>query len=126
MTESIIAGPSMNFAIRIVKFYKYLAEEKKIFVISKQLLRAGTSIGANISEAFYAQSRADFINKMNIALKEAGESEFWITLLYKSELIDSKSYDSLISDVKQIIGTLVKIINSSKKREEKPFNILTF
>ena len=109
MTESIIAGLSMNFAIRIVKFYKYLAEEKKIFVISKQLLRAGTSIGANISEVFYAQSRADFINKMNIALKEAGESEFWITLLYKSELIDQKSYDSLISDVKQIIGTLVKI-----------------
>jgi four helix bundle protein len=118
MTESIIAGPSMNFAIRIVKFYKFLTEEKKIFVISKQLLRAGTSIGANISEAFYAQSRADFINKMNIALKEAGESEFWITLLYKSELIDQKSYDSLISDVKQIIGTLVKIINSSKKGEE--------
>ncbi|MBO7100114.1 MAG: four helix bundle protein [Bacteroidaceae bacterium] len=123
MTESIIAGLSMNFAIRIVKFYKYLAEEKKIFVISKQLLRAGTSIGANISEAFYAQSRADFINKMNIALKEAGESEFWITLLYKSELIDQKSYDSLISDVKQIIGTLVKIINSSKKGKSVP---LTF
>lgn len=123
MTESIIAGLSMIFAIRIVKFYKYLAEEKKIFVISKQLLRAGTSIGANISEAFYAQSRADFINKMNIALKEAGESEFWITLLYKSELIDQKSYDSLISDVKQIIGTLVKIINSSKKGKSVP---LTF
>ena len=123
MTESIIAGLSMNFAIRIVKFYKYLAEEKKIFVISKQLLRAGTSIGANTSEAFYAQSRADFINKMNIALKEAGESEFWITLLYKSELIDQKSYDSLISDVKQIIGTLVKIINSSKKGKSVP---LTF
>ena len=124
MTESIIAGLSMNFAIRIVKFYKYLAEEKKIFVISKQLLRAGTSIGANISEDFYyGQSRADFINKMNIALKEAGESEFWITLLYKSELIDQKSYDSLISDVKQIIGTLVKIINSSKKGKSVP---LTF
>jgi len=123
MTESIIAGLSMNFAIRIVKFYKFLTEEKKIFVISKQLLRAGTSIGANISEAFYAQSRADFINKMNIALKEAGESEFWITLLYKSELIDSKSYDSLISDVKQIIGTLVKIINSTKKGKEQPFNV---
>ena len=123
MTESIIAGLSMNFAIRIVKFYKFLTEEKKIFVISKQLLRAGTSIGANISEAFYAQSRADFINKMNIALKEAGESEFWITLLYKSELIDQKTYDSLISDVKQIIGTLVKIINSTKKGKEQPFNV---
>ena len=90
-------------------------EEKKIFVISKQLLRSGTSIGANVSEGSYAQSRADFINKMNIALKEAAESEYWITLLYKSELIDQKAYDSLISDVKQIIGTLVKIINSTKK-----------
>jgi len=124
MAESIIAGLSMNFAIRIVKFYKFLVEEKKIFVISKQLLRSGTSIGANISEGFYAQSRADFINKMNIALKEAGESEFWITLLYKSELIDQQSYDSLISDVKKIIGTLVKIINSSKKTGRN--NPLTF
>ncbi|MBO6124308.1 MAG: four helix bundle protein [Bacteroidaceae bacterium] len=115
MTESVIVRLSMDFAIRIVKFYRVLVEEKKIFVISKQLLRSGTSIGANVSEGSYAQSRADFINKMNIALKEAAESEYWITLLYKSELIDQKAYDSLISDVKQIIGTLVKIINSTKK-----------
>ncbi len=115
MTESVIVRLSMDFAIRIVKFYRVLVEEKKIFVISKQLLRSGTSIGANVSEGSYAQSRADFINKMNIALKEAAESENWITLLYKSELIDQKAYDSLISDVKQIIGTLVKIINSTKK-----------
>ena len=115
MADSIIGKLSMNFAIRIVKFYKILTEEKKIFIISKQLLRSGTSIGANVSEGKYAQSRADFINKMSIALKEAGESEFWITLLYKSELIDKKSYESLIDDIKQIIGTLVKIINSSKK-----------
>ncbi len=115
MADSIIGGLSMNFAIRIVKFYKYLTEEKKVFVVSKRLLRSGTSIGANISEGVYAQSKADFINKMNIALKEASESEYWITLLYQSELIDQESYDSLIADVKQIIGTLVKIINSSKK-----------
>ena len=108
----------MDFAIRIVKFYSYLAEEKKVFVLSKQLLRSGTSIGANVSEGTYAQSRADFISKMNIALKEASESEYWITLLYKSELIDQKAFDSLISDVKQIIGTLVKIINSTKKGKE--------
>lgn len=126
MTESVIARLSMDFAIRIVKFYRVLVEEKKIFVISKQLLRSGTSIGANVSEGSYAQSRADFINKMNIALKEAAESEYWITLLYKSELIDQKAYDSLISDVKQIIGTLVKIINSTKKGIEYPFNILIF
>ena len=116
MADSIISKLSMDFAIRIVKFYSYLTEEKKVFVLSKQLLRSGTSIGANVSEGTYAQSRADFINKMKIALKEASESEYWITLLYKSELIDQKTYDSLISDVKQIIGTLVKIINSTKNK----------
>lgn len=123
MADSIISKLSMDFAIRIVKFYSYLTEEKKVFVLSKQLLRSGTSIGANVSEGTYAQSRADFINKMNIALKEASESEYWITLLYKSELIDQKNYDALISDVKQIIGTLVKIINSTKKGKEQPFNV---
>ena len=90
MADSIISKLSMDFAIRIVKFYSYLTEEKKVYVLSKQLLRSGTSIGANVSEGTYAQSRADFINKMNIALKEASESEYWITLLYKSELIDQK------------------------------------
>ena len=123
MAESIIGNLSMNFAIRIVKFYKFLTEEKKGFIISKQLLRSGTSIGANVSEGVYAQSRADFINKMSIALKEASESEFWIALLYKSELIDQKTYESLDDDIKRIIGTLVKIINSSKKKQH--FNTLT-
>ena len=123
MAESIIGNLSMNFAIRIVKFYKFLTEEKKVFIISKQLLRSGTSIGANVSEGVYAQSRADFINKMSIALKEASESEFWIALLYKSELIDQKTYESLDDDIKRIIGTLVKIINSSKKKQH--FNTLT-
>ena len=123
MAESIIGNLSMNFAIRIVKFYKFLTEEKKVFIISKQLLRSGTSIGANVSEGVYAQSRADFINKMSIALKEASESEFWIALLYKSELIDQKTYKSLDDDIKRIIGTLVKIINSSKKKQH--FNTLT-
>ena len=70
MADSIISKLSMDFAIRIVKFYSYLTEEKKVFVLSKQLLRSGTSIGANVSEGTYAQSRADFINKMNIALKD--------------------------------------------------------
>ena len=104
----------MDFAIRIVKFYKFLTDEKKVHVLSKQLLRSGTSIGANVSEGTYAQSRADFINKMNVALKEASESEYWITLLYRTEIIDEKSYESLIKDIKQIIGTLVKIVKNSK------------
>ena len=114
MADSVIGALTMDFAIRIVKFYKFLTEEKKVYIISKQLLRSGTSIGANVSEGAYAQSRADFINKMNIALKEASESEYWITLLYKTEVIDQNSYESLINDVRKIIGTLVKIVKNSK------------
>lgn len=105
---------SMNFAIRTVRFYKFLTEEKRVFIISKQLLRSGTSIGANVSEAVFAQSRADFISKMSIALKEAGETRYWIELLYKSEIIEHKVYESLLCDIKQIIGTLVKIVSNSK------------
>ena len=114
MADSIIGMLTMDFAIRVVKLYKYLSEEKKVYIMSKQLLRSGTSIGANVSEGVYAQSRADFINKMNIALKEASETEYWITLLYKTEVIDQKAYESLSSDVRKIIGTLVKIVKSSK------------
>ena len=114
MKDSVIAMLSMNFAIRTVRFYKFLTEEKRVFIISKQLLRSGTSIGAKISEAEFAQSRADFISKMSIALKEAGETRYWIELLYKSEIIEHKVYESLLCDIKQIIGTLVKIVSNSK------------
>ena len=115
MKDSVIAMLSMNFAIRTVRFYKFLTEEKRVFIISKQLLRSGTSIGANVSEAVFAQSRADFISKMSIALKEAGETRYWIELLYKSEIIEHKVYESLLCDIKQIIGTLVKIVSNSKE-----------
>ena len=114
MKDSVIAMLSMSFAIRTVRFYKYLTEEKRVFIISKQLLRSGTSIGANVSEAEFAQSRADFISKMSIALKEAGETRYWIELLYKSEIIELKVYESLLCDIRQIIGTLVKIVSNSK------------
>ena len=114
MKDSVIAMLSMNFAIRTVRFYKFLTEEKRVFIISKQLLRSGTSIGANISEAEFAQSRADFISKMSIALKEAGETRYWIELLYKSEIIEHKVYESLLCAIKHIIGTLVKIVSNSK------------
>ena len=114
MKDSVIAMLSMNFAIRTVRFSKFLTEEKRVFIISKQLLRSGTSIGANVSEAEFAQSRADFISKMSIALKEAGETRYWIELLYKSEIIEHKVYESLLCDIRQIIGTLVKIVSNSK------------
>jgi len=116
MPKSVVSELCMNFSIRIVKFYKYLTDEKKVFVLSKQLLRSGTSIGANVYEGEFAQSKADFVNKMSIALKEANETQYWLELLYKSEIIDEKAYISLDNDAKQITGTLVKIINSSKNK----------
>ena len=109
-----IVDLSFSFGVRIVKFYKFLTEERKVYVLSKQLLRCGTSIGANIHESIHAQSKADFISKMNIALKESDETDYWLRLLFKSEVISEKEYDSLEKDIKQIIGTLVKIIKTSK------------
>jgi four helix bundle protein len=112
-SDNPIVDLSYNFGVRIVKFYKYL-NDKQIYVLSKQLLRCGTSIGANIHESIHAQSKADFISKMNIALKEADETDYWLRLLKDAEIINEKEFDSLEKDVKQIIGTLVKIIKNSK------------
>ena len=93
MKESnVIVDKSMNFAVRIVNLYKYLTKEKSEYVLSKQLLRSGTSIGANVNEAVRAQSPADFVAKMNIALKEAGESEYWIKLLEKTDYLSRLSW----------------------------------
>jgi four helix bundle protein len=83
--DNLIADLSENFALRIIKMYNYLRKEKKEYTLSLQIYRSGTSIGANVSESKNAQSRADFISKLSIALKEAGETEFWLRLLYKSE-----------------------------------------
>ena len=102
------------FAIRIIKLYKYLSEEKKEFVISKQILRSGTSIGANISESIFAQSRMDFVSKMSIALKEASETKYWLDLLMETEYITKMQYESIADDISKIIGTLVNIVNSTK------------
>ena len=112
-SDNPIVDLSFNFGVRIVKFYKYL-NDKQVYVLSKQLLRCGTSIGANVHESIHAQSRADFISKMNIALKEADETDYWLRLLKEAEIIEEKEFISLQKDVKQIIGTLVKIIKTSK------------
>lgn len=90
MKEIVIANLSMDFSLRIVNLYKYLCNEKNEYVMSKQLLRCGTSIGANIAESEHAQSTADFITKLYIALKEANETKYWLTLLEKADYIDSK------------------------------------
>ena len=114
-SENPIVDLSFNFGVRIVKFYKYLTN-KNVYVLSKQILRCGTSIGANVHESIHAQSKADFINKMNIALKEADETEYWLRLLRASDIIENDEYKSLVTDVRQLIGTLVKIVKSSKNQ----------
>ena len=112
-SDNPIVDLTYQFGVRIVKFYKYLTT-KQVYVLSKQLLRCGTSIGANVHESIHAQSKTDFISKMNIALKEADETDYWLRLLRDSDVINEQEYVSLQKDVKQIIGTLVKIIKTSK------------
>lgn len=112
-SDNPIVDLTYQFGVRIVKFYKYLTT-KQVYVLSKQLLRCGTSIGANVHESIHAQSKADFISKLNIALKEADETDYWLRLLRDSDVIEEVEFESLQKDVKQIIGTLVKIIKTSK------------
>jgi four helix bundle protein len=118
MKENIIKLKSFDFALRIINLYKYLNENKKEFVLSKQLLRSGTSIGANIRESEHAESRADFIHKLSISLKEANETNYWIELLYFSKYIEEKEYQSINNDCLQIIKILVSILNSSKSKNK--------
>ena len=105
---------SYAFALRIIKLYKYLVSEQKEYVLSKQILRSGTSIGALIKEAEHAQSKADFINKMNIALKEANETEYWLMLLKDSKYISEESFQSIQPDSSELIKLLVSIVKSSR------------
>lgn len=119
MNESIIYDKSLAFAQRIVKVYKVLAGERKEYVMSKQLLRSGTSIGANVSEAIYAQSRPGFIHKMSIALKEAHETEYWLKLLSSGEYFSDKEYTSLDADIKEIIKILITIVKTAKANDSE-------
>ena len=116
MKNNIIKDKSFNFALRIVKLYKHLTKEKKEYVLSKQLLRSGTSIGAMVREAEQAESKADFIHKLSVALKEANESEYWIELLHQSEYIDNLGFQSISSDLKEILKLLTSIVKTAKKR----------
>jgi len=113
--DNIVMDKSYAFALRIIKLYKYLVAEQKEYVLSKQILRSGTSVGALIKEAEHAQSKADFINKMNIALKEANETEYWLMLLRDSEYISTKSFDSIYPDSVELIKLLASIVKSSKR-----------
>ena len=112
--NNVIVEKSMDFAIRIVNLYKYLCKEKNEFVLSKQLLRSGTSVGANIREAIYGQSKADFVAKMRIALKECSETGYWLELLHKTEYLTDEQFESMNADYEEIIKLLTSIVKSSK------------
>ena len=114
MKDNILYTKSMAFAIRCVNLYKHLSTEKKEFVLSKQLVRSGTSIGANIRESRNAQSPADFINKMAIALKEADETAYWIKILYQGGYLNEKEYQSIAQDCDELIKMLVASIKTLK------------
>jgi four helix bundle protein len=117
MKENIIQKKTFDFAVRIVKLYKFLCEEKKEFVLSKQLLRSGTSVGANIEEAIGGQSERDFYAKLTISYKEARESKYWIKLLHASDFINDEQMISLSNDIEEIlkiIGSIQKTLKSKK------------
>jgi len=115
MGDSIVGRKSFDFAVRVVRLYKFLCYEKREFVLSRQLLRSGTSIGANIREALQGQSKKDFISKMNIALKEANESLYWIELFIESDILDEKQGQSIWNDCNELVSLLIAIIKTSKK-----------
>ena len=116
--NNIIKEKSRNFAIRIVRLYKYLCEEKKEFVLSKQLLRSGTSIGANVNEALCGISKKDFLAKMYIAYKEAAESQYWLDLLNATEFISDKEFTSINNDCEE----LRKLLSSITKTTQENLN----
>ena len=115
MTGKNIEEKSFDFAVRTVNLYKFLTNEQKEFVLSKQVLRSGTSIGANVAEAQKAQSRPDFNAKLNIALKEANETYYWLRLLHKTEYISTEAYVSIETDIREIISILVTICKQTNK-----------
>ena len=113
--KSVIVDKSFDFSVRIVKLYKFLSAEKNEYVLSKQLLRCGTSIGANVSEAQRGQSKPDFVSKMNIALKEANETEYWLRLLYETEYLEENQFKSLYKDIDELISLLMSICKTTNE-----------
>jgi four helix bundle protein len=118
-SKSLVGDKAYLFALRMIKAYKYLTHEQREFILSKQMLRSGTAVGALIKEAEHAQSKADFINKMNIALKEANETEYWLMLLKDSEYIDEKTFVSIHNDCVELIRMLASIVKTSKENHGK-------
>ena len=116
MAESVLATKSLDFAVRVVNGVKFLQCEKNEHIMSKQILRSGTSIGANIHEAIYAQSKADFASKLSIALKEANETAYWLTLLNRTDYFALEVYQSLRKDVDEIIRMIIASLKTVKDK----------
>lgn len=114
MKKSVVREKSFAFAVRIVRLSQYLNQAKREFVLSKQLLRSGTAIGALVRESEYAESRADFVHKLAIALKEANETQYWLELLHQADYLDTKGFDSINQDCIELLKLLTSIIKSTK------------
>lgn len=117
--QSIVGEKSLAFAKRVAKCYRFLLDKKKETILSKQILRSGTSIGANIREGLFAQSRKDFISKMNIALKEAGETDYWIEIFYSADYLTEMEFKSLKNDNDELIRMLSSIVKTTKENTPK-------
>ena len=113
-TGTVVVEKSKAFALRIINLYRYLKDEKREHILSKQVLRSGTSIGANVKEAIRGQSRADFLSKINIALKEASETEYWLELLHESDYIPDDAFESIYRDCQELLRLLMSIAKSTK------------
>jgi four helix bundle protein len=114
--DNIVKVKSYAFAVRVVNLYKHLIKAEQEFVLSRQVLRSGTSIGANVREATRAESAADFIHKLNVALKEADETQYWLELLRETEFISKQAFDSINADCEELLKLLVSIVISAKKK----------
>jgi four helix bundle protein len=112
---NVLKEKSFTFAVRIVKLTRFLQEERREFVLSKQLLRSGTAVGALVREAEQAESKADFIHKLAIALKEANETDYWLELLYQSGILDQRGFDSIKPDAIELLKLLTSIIKTTRK-----------
>ena len=116
MKENVLKNKSFSFAVRIVNLYKFLKKERGEYILSQQLIRSGTSIGAIIREAEHAESLKDFVHKLSIGLKEANESKYWLDLLVATDLITKKMYDSLNNDCEELLKLLIASVKTSKQK----------
>ena len=114
MKDNVIKRKSFDFALEIVEVCKVLVEEKREYVLSKQVLRSGTAVGALVRESEHAESKKDFIHKLAIALKEANETEYWLELLYRANYLPEKVYQKLIKAIKELLRILISILKTSK------------